>query len=554
MTISHVHGTASRTRSFPIVMSVATAAVTFSLVVLALVLLRPVLPIDETRYLSVAWEMWNGSSPIVPHLNGEPYSHKPPLLFWLINLVWGLFGTGSIAARMVPPAFAVLCIMLTAKLSRTLWPDERNSSAMSAWILATSGTFLLYGSLTMFDTMLAAATLAAMLGILQARRGGAWHHWLAVGAAIAFGVLAKGPVILLHVMPVALTMPLWADRRTRPALRTWYAGVGLAILAALAIVSVWLVPALLTGGSEYRYDILWRQHEGRMVAAFAHNQPMWFYLAALPLLTWPWAWSRQVLAALAPTRFVRDESLRFCAAWILGAFLLFSLVSGKQLHYLLPEICGLAIVIANAVYAADRVGTGSSPARPVAALVIPVGLFISLALTKSAWLVPAMASKGLSLPGTALLSGAAILTLLVIVVVHRDARITGWLLTAPATMLMVHVMASPVLHNTYDPAPISQHVATYEEAGIALFEDEYRGEFTYAGRLRQPITPLADEAAVHVWSLGHPGGLLISRRTIEGTWLVSVASYKFRGRTYQLLEVPDLECTPEEALRMTKYE
>ena len=54
--------------------------------------LRPPLPVDETRYLAVAWEMWRDGNFLVPHLNGEAYSHKPPLLFWLINLGWGYSG------------------------------------------------------------------------------------------------------------------------------------------------------------------------------------------------------------------------------------------------------------------------------------------------------------------------------------------------------------------------------------------------------------------------------------------------------------------------------
>jgi len=43
------------------------------------------LPIDETRYLAVAWEMRQTGEFLVPHLNGALYSQKPPLLFWLIN-------------------------------------------------------------------------------------------------------------------------------------------------------------------------------------------------------------------------------------------------------------------------------------------------------------------------------------------------------------------------------------------------------------------------------------------------------------------------------------
>ena len=48
-----------------------------SLAVLAIALpIRPPLPVDETRYLAVAWDMWLKGNYLVPHLNGAPYSHK----------------------------------------------------------------------------------------------------------------------------------------------------------------------------------------------------------------------------------------------------------------------------------------------------------------------------------------------------------------------------------------------------------------------------------------------------------------------------------------------
>ena len=38
----------------------------------------PVLPVDETRYLSVTWEMWQSGQWWLPLINDQPYSHKPP--------------------------------------------------------------------------------------------------------------------------------------------------------------------------------------------------------------------------------------------------------------------------------------------------------------------------------------------------------------------------------------------------------------------------------------------------------------------------------------------
>ncbi|MDT8857864.1 hypothetical protein RNZ50_23115 [Paracoccaceae bacterium Fryx2] len=51
---------------------------------------------------------------VVPHPNGALYSHKPPLLFWLVNPVCGVTGVSARAARLVGPAFGLAGVPLTA--------------------------------------------------------------------------------------------------------------------------------------------------------------------------------------------------------------------------------------------------------------------------------------------------------------------------------------------------------------------------------------------------------------------------------------------------------
>ncbi len=58
--------------------SIASVAVLFAAVIILGVLLRPLFPIDETRYVSVAWEMYLSGDYFVPTKNGELYGHKPP--------------------------------------------------------------------------------------------------------------------------------------------------------------------------------------------------------------------------------------------------------------------------------------------------------------------------------------------------------------------------------------------------------------------------------------------------------------------------------------------
>ncbi|MGB8813885.1 MAG: glycosyltransferase family 39 protein, partial [Paracoccaceae bacterium] len=307
-------------------------ALAFAIAVI-LPLLRPILPVDETRYLSVAWEMQRDGTFIVPHLNGEIYAHKPPLLFWLINLIWSVTGVSEVAARLVAPAFGILSVALTWRLGNRLFPDYPGLGATAALILASTGIFALYGSLTMFDTMLASATLLGVLALLRMDAGGRWLATLGLGAALAFGVLAKGPVILVHLLPLALARPLWTMTDDPRRAAVWYGRLATAIGAALAILAVWLLPALLLGGQEYRAEVLWRQSAGRMVNAFDHARPIWFFVALLPILLWPWAWRPSALRGLGAAGLWRDRRAWFLAIWGLATLALFSLISGKQVHY-----------------------------------------------------------------------------------------------------------------------------------------------------------------------------------------------------------------------------
>lgn len=115
----------------------------FVLVVVA-IWTRPALPVDETRYLAVAWEMWQRGDFIVPHLNGETYSHKPPLLFWLMNAGWAVFGVNDWWPPLVAPLFALACLFLTRSMAQKLWPERPMIADLSPIILlgAAFGLFL----------------------------------------------------------------------------------------------------------------------------------------------------------------------------------------------------------------------------------------------------------------------------------------------------------------------------------------------------------------------------------------------------------------------------
>ena len=96
---------------------IQATAVVAALILVTVLLVRPPFPVDETRYLAVAWEMWWRDEFLVPHLNGDTYSHKPPLLFWLMHAGWWLFGVNDWWPRLIAPLFSLLDLALLAWLA-----------------------------------------------------------------------------------------------------------------------------------------------------------------------------------------------------------------------------------------------------------------------------------------------------------------------------------------------------------------------------------------------------------------------------------------------------
>jgi 4-amino-4-deoxy-L-arabinose transferase-like glycosyltransferase len=196
----------------------------WAVLAVASIWLRPLWPVDETRYASVAWEMWLRGDFLVPYINGEPYSHKPPLLFWLIQLGWAVFGVNDWWPRLVAPLCAFAALPLIRMLARLLWPEEREHENYAAWALFGTILFAAFVTLVMFDLLLLLAVMVAMIGVLRMARGEMRAGILWLGAGIGLGVLAKGPVILLHVLPVAVVAPWWAPA-VRAAPGKWYLGL-----------------------------------------------------------------------------------------------------------------------------------------------------------------------------------------------------------------------------------------------------------------------------------------------------------------------------------------
>ena len=460
---------------------------------------RPLIPIDETRYLSVAWEMWSSHNFLVPHINGEPYSHKPPLLFWLIHLVWFVFGVSETSGRLVGPIFGFGSIMLTVHLAKMLWPTEKDVRYAVPFILLGTFVWSLYSSLTMFDTLLTFFVLSALISILQASKNQSNWPWVCLSLSIGLGILAKGPIVFLYIVPPLVLVKLWSTTNTFSL--KWWCGCSLvSIFAGVVMGLCWAIPAAMAGGEEYKQAILFSQTAGRMVKAFAHSRPFYWYFLLTPLLFTPWffwlpLWRRKNKSF--------DYAMTFCVCAIFPALFLLSLVSGKQIHYVLPILPTCSLLIARAV-------TGAAQRSVFDRIPLLVFLFaFSLILL----VVPQMSIEGgdremLKYIPKWLSLVPALCGVILLFLKSKSAIGNVKIVSSVMVMLLVllHLTIATPLHGIYDQSVIGKQLkkAQKEQRRIAVYPAKLSDQFQFSGRLTEPLIPHKTLDSLATWALAHP--------------------------------------------------
>lgn len=468
-------------------------------------LLGPV-PIDETRYLAVAWEMHRTGDFLVPHLNGATYAHKPPLLFWLINLGWLVTGVQAWTARALILGCSIASVLLLRALTERLGGAPRNAiDAM--WLLLGTVYFAAFANAIMFDVLLTTCVLLAAHGLLDLAQGSRRTRGIVLtGLAIGLGILAKGPVMLLFVAVLAFGAPWWSDRLERGRRARFFGHCALALLLGAAISLSWAVLAAIHGGQDYARAIFLSQTLDRIegvAGKSTHGRPWWWYGVVFPLMLLPWPlvirprW--QALRGL-----LREPAVRLAVVWVVPTFLVFSMIGGKQPHYLLPVIPAVALGLA---FALDR-GAVQVRSGLLAVFLILLGAALAAA--------PRFATIGNRfeyLGDTTPAWGAALIALgLLMAVFSRQSQTPAMPgLAALALVLLVKLAVIEGPGQRYDLHDVATRIASAQERGQPIVHlGWHHGVYEFAGRLTRPLPALLTLDELADWTHAHPDGLVVS--------------------------------------------
>lgn len=317
-------------------------------VVVAMGAVLDVMEVDAAQYAAMSREMLGSSDWTMLYHRGADYLDKPPLLFWLSATSYELFGIHNWSYKLPSILFAALGLFATYRLA--LLHHAHEVARTAVLVLGGSAAFLLMTNDVRTDTILTGAVITAIwLGMAWLERPSLLLA-LGCGAAIAAGLLAKGPL--------GLMAPALAIGAQVLLTRQWRRLLDARLLLVPLVIALLLLPMCLGLWSQFGVDGLrfyfWEQSFGRITGenVWKDDSTFLYFTHELPWLLLPW--TLFLLAGLwhELRSVVRREALPEYAS-LFGALLVFIGLSASQFklpHYLYVALPLFAIVTARAMH------------------------------------------------------------------------------------------------------------------------------------------------------------------------------------------------------------
>lgn len=311
---------------------------------------HPLLIPDEGRYVGVAWEMVRSGNYLTPTLNGLPYFHKPPLMYWITSLGINLFGANEFAARL-----ASICGVMLGIGSTYLFLRRWTSVAIASMflVIAMCQPLLFAGSQYANLDMLVAGFISATIiclahTVLLIQNQLPYQKYLLLSFMLAgWGFLAKG--LIGFVLPAGviffwlISIGQW--RLLKPLLVQKWGWILFAI-----IVLPWCITMQIKHAEFFNYFFIHQHFQRFSQTGFNNMQAWWFYIPVLLVSGLPFVyWIAKTLPKL--TYSTHRDIRRLAWIWLCLITLFFSIPASKLIGYIFPTIFPLALLAADAYYA-----------------------------------------------------------------------------------------------------------------------------------------------------------------------------------------------------------
>ena len=332
------------------------------------------LTLNEGRRALAIQEMVASGNWLLPHLNGELYITKPPLLYWLSSSLALIWGVNEWTLRL-PSALAAIAVLIMV-YRYTVQQSGQWSALFAVQLLIANLGFAMLGRRAEIEMLLTALCVGSLLSALQYIQSQSSKNWIYLSYfLLALALMTKGPLVLLLVtLPLLIAAIYCKNSHIKAVLLSWRGWLIFLIvgLAWYAVVS-WQL-GLDIWATVFKRDMLDKMQSD----------------SAKPLLSY-FGWIAVDFMLLIGLFFVGAKELHkqqiqkpkqlVLLVAVVVPLVLFSLFSNKHAKYLLPIYPLIAILLAIKLAAIFDAGTEArKKIIVIIALLLPIGFAIFYAL------------------------------------------------------------------------------------------------------------------------------------------------------------------------------
>ncbi len=339
--------------------------------------------VNAAKYAQVGREILDHQDWINLTIGGDAYDQKPPLLFWIVALVFKLSGISVISYKAVVLLISLAGIYATFRLGHLLY--GKRTGVLAAFMWSTCLGYVHFHNDIHTDTLLVVPVILAIWQYAAYFKYRKYYQFFLGAIFTGLGMLTKGPIAMVIIgASVGLHLLFTRDFKSIFNYR-W--------LIAASVVILLILPALWGLYDQFGMEgikfYFWTNNFGRFNGSYAgHNSDPFFYFHTTLYMMAPWAVFGFVGVFMQVREKVYKRAKRsvenefYTLGGILVFFLINSFAKAKNPHYemvVLPLIAILAARWAFLIFEKEAYLKIRKVIRPVH-LVTGIMLFILSAI------------------------------------------------------------------------------------------------------------------------------------------------------------------------------
>jgi 4-amino-4-deoxy-L-arabinose transferase-like glycosyltransferase len=299
---------------------------------------------EEGRRVLPAVEMLKTGNWVLPRIAGQDYYNKPPGINWLVAASFVLTGEQSELTARLP---SVIFVLIFASL--LIWIPipwlNLESRLLGVIIYMTNIAIVERGRQIEIESVYIALTGIAIILWLNvwSRNGPGWLLWLAPSIVLAFGMLVKGPYILIFFYSIVISV-LCYSKKLKSLFSIWHF-VGAGIILFLFCGWLWLAFQQTSASkmtSQMSGQLLMRIITEFDFLYWGHNVVMEF-VNFLPWLVFlPMLWDKKLISRIVPQYLALFRGSRL---GIVIGFCIITLMPKMEDRYIMPLIPIVSVLL-----------------------------------------------------------------------------------------------------------------------------------------------------------------------------------------------------------------